>query len=165
MSILISVGHPCVCQYICVLYGFSLLELSLLLKHYVICWCLLWCLPSAFRFQCGCHAHKWGFTHWGLQCHNPLEDTLGRCMPPGDGLQPIPGVHQVIAPITALSRVELHATYSAVPQPFHLYGEEYSSWCFAEYPITPSSLHGEEGSSFQGSAPPDDTGTQIFDGY
>ena len=25
-----------------------------------ICWCLLWCVLSAFRFQCGCHFHLWG---------------------------------------------------------------------------------------------------------
>ena len=45
-----------------------------------------------------------------------MEYTLGRhYVPPGDGLWPMPGEHQVAAPLTALSRRELNATHSAIP--------------------------------------------------
>ena len=50
----------------------------------------------------------------------------------------------------------LHAAHSAVPQPFHDYGEEYNSGDSAEcHPIPPPSPHGGEGSSFSGCVPPD----------
>ena len=55
-------------------------ELSLTLISYVTCWCLLWCLFSAFRFPCGCHVHQMGLNHWCLQHCNPSEFTLGRHM-------------------------------------------------------------------------------------
>ena len=56
----------------------SLSELSLPLIHYVGCWCLPYCLLSAFRFLCGCHAQQWGLNCWGLHCQNTMGYTLGR---------------------------------------------------------------------------------------
>ena len=43
-----------------------------------------------------------------------------------DGLWPTPRLHLVVAPSTALSR-GYHASHSAVPHPFHLYGGAHSS--------------------------------------
>ena len=58
---------------------------------------------------------------------------------------------------TAFSRGP-YATQSAVLQPFQLYGRAYSSGeLAASHPITLSSLHGREGSSFPDLAPPNDT--------
>ena len=54
--------------------------LSIPLIHNVVCCYLLWCLLSAFRFPCGCHACQWGLNYLGLQCHNPMEYTFGRHM-------------------------------------------------------------------------------------
>ena len=69
---------------------------------------------------------------------------------PGDGQQPTPGMHQMTAPSTALSRGEPSATQSAVLQPFQLYGGAYNFGGLAErYPIPLPSLHGG-GSSFPG---------------
>ena len=53
---------------------FSLSELSLPAIHYVVCWCLLWCLFIAFRVPCGCHAFQW------VCCGAIIEYTLGRHM-------------------------------------------------------------------------------------
>ena len=55
---------------------FSLSELSLPLIHYGVCWCMLWCLLSAFRSPCGSHVHHWGINCWGLQGQNPIEYTF-----------------------------------------------------------------------------------------
>ena len=35
-----------------------------LLIPYGICWHLLWCLLSTFRFPGGCHVHQWGSAIW-----------------------------------------------------------------------------------------------------
>ena len=40
-----------------------------------LCRCLLLCLLSVFRLQCGYQFHKWGLNHWGLHHCNPLEYT------------------------------------------------------------------------------------------
>ena len=43
-----------------------------------ICWYLLWCMFSAFRWYSGCHIHQWGLIHWGLQHCSSSEHTHGR---------------------------------------------------------------------------------------
>ena len=50
-----------------------------------------------------------------LLCHNSMEYTHNRHVPPGYGLWSMPGVHWVAATSTALSSGELHVTSSAVP--------------------------------------------------
>ena len=78
-------------------------------------------------------------------------------MQPGDGHQPIPGIHRVAAPSNALSRGEPPATQSAALQPFQLYGWPYNFGGSADsHLIPPSSLHDGEGSSFPGLVPSDD---------
>ena len=78
--------------------------------------------------------------------------TLQAYVHPGDGMKPMPGMHWVAAPSYASSKGIL--CYSAVLQP---YGGAYSSGSLAEsHPIPLLSLHGREGSSFPGLAPPDD---------
>ena len=75
---------------------------------------------------------------------------------PGDGLWPMPGVHWMVALLTASRRGEIYITYSAVPQPFHPHGGAHSigglsvTWFLClPYIVV--------GSSFPGSAPPNDT--------
>ena len=71
-------------------------------------------------------------------------------MPPGYGLWPPPGEHQVAAPPTASCRQELHAAYLAVTQPFWQYGGPYIFGDWVEiYPVPPPSLHGAEDLPFQ----------------
>ena len=36
------------------------------LISYVMCWYLVWCFLSAFRFLCVCQIHQWGLNHWDL---------------------------------------------------------------------------------------------------
>ena len=93
------------------------------LIHYVICWCfsdvyfLLSGSSVAALFTNG--THLLGFVmlqsfivyHWQAY------------VPPDDSLWPMSVVHWV----TASSGEEVHATHSAVPQPFHLYDWAYSS--------------------------------------
>ena len=45
-----------------------------------VCWCLLWCLLSAFRIQYGSHFHQWGLNHLGLHIHNTSEYAHGKYM-------------------------------------------------------------------------------------
>ena len=47
-------------------------------------------------------------------------------VPPSDGLWPMPGVHQVAAPLTALSRVGTFLLLIQLSQPFHQYNGAYS---------------------------------------
>ena len=54
--------------------------MSLPLIPYVKCWCLLWCLLSAFRFPFACLVQQWELSCLGLQCCNPMEYTLSRHM-------------------------------------------------------------------------------------
>ena len=80
-------------------------------------------------------------------------------MPPGVAPWPTPGVYQVADPSTTKSRhVSFIPLIQLSPQPLHLYGGAYSFGDPAEnQPIPPSSLHGEEGSSFPGFVPFNDT--------
>ena len=32
----------------------------------ILCWCLLWCLVFAFRFQYCCHVHQFELNNWGM---------------------------------------------------------------------------------------------------
>ena len=76
---------------------------------------------------------------------------------PSDGHWPMTGIHRVAAPSMTLSRGELSATQSAVPQLSHLYGGAYSFGGLAEsHLIPPPSLHDGEGSSFPGLVPSND---------
>ena len=78
---------------------------------------------------------------------------------PGDGHWSTPGMHRVAAPSTRLSRGQPSATWSAVPQPFHLYSGAYSVGGLTESHLIPlPSLHDGEGSSFPGLVPSDDMG-------
>ena len=64
----------------------------------------------------------------------------------------------MVAPSTALNRGELHATHSAVPShSFYMVGHT-ALGAQQRHLIPLPSLHGGEGSSFQGYVPPDDTG-------
>ena len=85
-------------------------------NSYVVYWCFLWCLLSAFRILCGCHVHQWELLHWDLHYCNPLEYTLDRhmcllvivhCL--------LPGVHLVAAPSTALSREASCYSFTCLP--------------------------------------------------
>ena len=78
-------------------------------------------------------------------------------MQPGNGHQPIPGMHRVAAPSTTLSRVEPYATQSAVPQLYHIYGRAYSSGGLTESPDPSTFPTWWTGSSFPGLVPCDDT--------
>ena len=60
-------------------------------------------------------------------------------------------------PPTSFSRGELHAMYSAVPQPFHQYAGACSFRCLVKSPNPSAFLHGGEGSYFPGSNQPSDT--------
>ena len=57
--------------------SFSLSNLSLPLIHYVVCWCLLWCFMSTFKFPCCCHVHQWKPNYWGVHCCNSMECAVG----------------------------------------------------------------------------------------
>ena len=124
---------------------------------YVICWCLLWCLLSDFRFLCGCPIYQWGSTIGIFNTTALLSiPVAGICASWWLSLAHIRNALSGCPP-TALSKEELHATYSAVPQPFHQYGKAYSFGDLAKsHPIPQSSLHCGEGSSFPGSVPHDD---------
>ena len=77
--------------------------------HHIVCWCLLWCLLSAFR------SHVAMFTK-GAQLFRfappqPFEVySLQAYVPPSNGPCPMPGGHWVTAPSTASSRRKLCAT-------------------------------------------------------
>ena len=79
-------------------------------------------------------------------------------MQPGDGHQPTPGRHRIVAPSTAVSRREPSATQSAILQPFQLYGGAYSFGGLVEsQPNTSTFPAWWGGSYFQGLIPSDDT--------
>ena len=71
-------------------------------------------------------------------------------MQPGHGHWSMPGMHQVAAPSTALSKGKPFATQSAVLQPFQVYGGACSFGGLAEnHSIPLPSLHGGQGSFFR----------------
>ena len=59
---------------------------------------------SAFRCHARCCIHLGSLNHWGLHHCNPLELPMEAYVQPGDGHWPIPGIHRVDVPCTALSR-------------------------------------------------------------
>ena len=84
---------------------------------HVICWCLLWCLLSAFRFSCGCHVHQLGAQPLGFATLQLFGSHPWQVyVPPVD----VSMAHNMSAPrgcsTHSLSRRELHATHSPVPQ-------------------------------------------------
>ena len=83
-------------------FSFSELSWPLISLHY----CLLCCLLAAFRFTCGCHVHQWALNHLGfITPHITLEYAQWKAyVPPGTSPWPMPEVHWVAAPSTALSR-------------------------------------------------------------
>ena len=105
---------------------------ALLPIHYFVYWCFLWCLFSAFKFPCGCHAQGStvrvcnATTLWSI----PLADKCTTWW------------WSVVQASSALSGCslhcfewgEVHTTYSAVSKPFHLYGRTYSSGSLSESP-------------------------------
>ena len=97
-------------------------------------------------------------TNWGSTIGICISTTLWSIyVPPGDGPWPIPVVHWVAFPPNALSRGKFHVNLAAVFQPFHQNGGAYSFGGSAEsHQICPPSLHGREGSPFQGCGIPDD---------
>ena len=74
-------------------------------------------------------------------------------VPSHDCLWPMPGMHQVTAPLTASSKGVHPATHLTIPQPFQQYGETYRFGAQQSHLIAQPSLQGVEG-SFLGSAPP-----------
>ena len=125
-------------------------------KSYVMCWCLLWCFLSGFRFPFCCHVNLWQLQPLGLQHLSLLEYTLGRHM---TLLVMICGPCQECIKwllLPALSRLRLVLLITLSPQQFQQHGGAYSFGGSAESPDPPPSLHCEEGSSFPGSAPPND---------
>ena len=40
---------------------------------FYMCWCLLWCMFSAFRCYAGCCIHLWELNHWALHHCSTLE--------------------------------------------------------------------------------------------
>ena len=102
---------------------FSLSDLSIPSFHYFVCWCLLWCLLSAFRFPCGCHAHHWGAQLSGFAIAQPYGIYSWQAyVLPSNGLWPMPREHLVAFPSTASRREELHASHSAVPHSIYMVG-------------------------------------------
>ena len=58
-----------------------------------LCWCLLQCFFSAFRFPCGCHVHQCRVQPLGFALLQPYGVYLLQAyVLPGDGLWPTPGV-------------------------------------------------------------------------
>ena len=71
---------------------------------------LLKCMLSAFRCHAGCCLHQWGSTI-GVAPLPPFGAYSWQAyVQPGDGHQPMPGMHQVAPPSSALSSGEPSAT-------------------------------------------------------
>ena len=88
-------------------------------------WCLLWCLPSAFRFPWG-HVHLWGGQP--LRSRHPQSFSVypwQAHVHPGDCLWSMPDIQRVVAPPTASGRGH-PAAHLAVIQPFQQYCGAYS---------------------------------------
>ena len=71
-----------------------------LLVHFICC-CLLWYFLSAFRFQCCCHIHQWGFNHWDFPTATLQSIPM---VPPWLWSMATQEVHQVAALSTASGR-------------------------------------------------------------
>ena len=110
---------------------FSLSELSLpTLSLYL---CLLQCLLSVFRFQCGYHVHQWGLNCWDLYHCYPLEYTSGWHVFLPVLVHDPWQVHGVAIPSLLWVGVP-QATQLAVLQAFNKYGHTYSFGSSAKFP-------------------------------
>ena len=125
-------------------------------NSYVICWCLLWCLLSAFS---SCVAAM--LTNGG--------PTFGIFLTTTHHSIPLAGIYASQRWSMAQTRGAqfgcfshcfgyggLHATHSAVTQPFHQDGGTYNLGAWQSHPIPPPSQHGREGSSFPDCVPHND---------
>ena len=92
-----------------------------------ICWWLLQCMFSTFRFLCGSLFISQQAQWPGFAPLQPFRDYPWQAyVHPCDGLRLMAGMHHVAAPSSASSRGEPYATQSAVLQPFQPYGWVYS---------------------------------------
>ena len=92
-----------------------------------VCWCLLWCMLSAFRCHSGCHIDQWGNSYCCLDHCSPFGVYPWEAyVHPSNGHLFLPGIYQVAVPSTALSRSKPCATQSAVLQPLQQFGGVYS---------------------------------------
>ena len=127
---------------------FSLSEFSLPLIHYVVCWHLLQCFLSAFRFPCD-HLFTNGDSIIGVCATATLQSIpLPAYVPPGYGSLPIQGVYWVAVPSNALSRRSYMLLTQLSPQPFYQYGKPYSFGNSVERHLIPLPSHHGRGVIF-----------------